>query len=292
MSRKVRVSTISLFLPDGVTRLDENVDRAVSAVKKALEHKPDIICLPECYTILYSPKDDIEKSLKKSVEINGRMSQLARKGRCYIISNILERIGEIVYNSAFIINRSGEVIGKYTKTHLAAFEEELYGNRSGNELPVFETDFGRIAVMICMDIHMVEVARVYGVKGAEILFWPTQAYGPSADLLITLLRSRAFDNQMYCVASNFSKIPYHPGKEIGHACIIGLDGSVLADTGTRPGIATVDIDLDELNRLDWGYTESSDILSNKYPDWRRLICGLRRPELYKTLSEKNRELQL
>lgn len=287
MSRKIRVGTISLYLPEGVTKLEENVERAIESVNSAIKYDLDIICLPECYTVLWSSKEDIVRSVDMADEINKEMQNLARKGDCYLISNILEREAANIYNSAFVIDRNGIVIGKYSKTHLAPFEHDLYGNIPGSEFPVFKTDFGTIAVMICMDIYSVEVPRIYGIKGAEILFWPTQAYGPSEDFLITLLTSRAIDNQMYCVASNFCKVPYHPGKEIGRACIIGLDGKIRADTGNRPGIAVAEIDLEEQVVLDWGYTGLVERMTKEYPNVKTMINKTRRPELYKILAEDN-----
>ena len=290
MVRKVRISTISMYLPDGITKLEENVDRAFDAINEALTYHPDIICLPEDYTVFCSSKEDIVKSIDMADEINNKIQQLAIKGKCYIISTILTRRKEGVYNSAFIIDRKGEIIGKYDKTHLAPKEHNLYGNIPGNNFPVFETDFGKIAVMICMDIHYVEVARIYGVKGVEILFWPTQTYDPSEDFIITLLRSRAMDNQMYVVASNFCKVPYYPGKEFGRACIVGLDGKILADTGNRPAIATTDIDLDEQMRLDWSFTgEQSEALTKQFPDLKTVTYRTRRPNLYKILGEEIHE---
>jgi predicted amidohydrolase len=289
MSRIVRIATISLYLPEGPTRLEDNISRAKKAVEKAIEYQPDIICLPECYTILGSSSEDIIRSVDMATEVNNIMASIAIKGNCYIISNILNRVDNDIFNTAFIIDRKGNVIGKYIKTHLAAFEADLYGNKPGDELPVFEVDFGKIAIMICMDIHIVEVARTYGIKGAEILFWPTQAYGPTGELLTTLLRSRAFDNQIYCVASNFCQVPYLPGKHMGRACVVGLDGNILADTGNCPGVAFIDVDLDEKLILDWSYTDLTHILDEKYPDWGKLLFGLRRPELYKTLVETKHE---
>jgi hypothetical protein len=57
-------------------------------------------------------------------------------------------------------------------------------------------DFGRIAVMICMDIYFPEIPRIYAFKGAEILFWPTVSHGPTQETLRTQLTARAVDNSL------------------------------------------------------------------------------------------------
>jgi predicted amidohydrolase len=286
MSRNVKVCSISLLLPSGATKLEENIERANSAVIEALNFQPDIICLPECYTILGSSENDIIRSIDIADEIVSMIGEYSKKGKCYIISTILEKEKDKIFNTAFIVNRNGKVIGKYRKTHLAAFESDIYHNTPGNDLPVFQTDFGIIAVMSCMDIFFPEVARVYGLKGAELVFWPTQTFGPTPTYLMTILRARAIDNQFYCVSSNFCRSPYIPGKEIGRACVVDFDGTIIADTGLSPGLANCTIDLGKKSLMNWDYVPDSEKLKQKYPTRRKLLYSSRHPELYGLISKE------
>ena len=102
---------------------------------------------------------------------------------------------------------------------------------------------------------------------------------------MTLARARAFDNQVYLACANFCQVPYLPGKNMGRACIIRPDGSMAADTGNRPGVAAAAVDLDESFPLDWAYTEHCGELTKRFPDWRTLLCALRRPQLYEQITK-------
>ena len=289
MARIVKVSTVALFRPAGFCSIEEHMKRAEDAVDEALCEKPDIILLPEAYPVFESTQEEIIRSSEIYQKLNERIGKKAKAGCCYIVNNILRKQFGKIYNTAFLLDRNGHVCFEYSKTHLAAFENKVYQNDAGNELPVYETDFGKIGIMICMDIHFPEVSRVLALKGAEIIFWPTQAYGPTDEILMMLLRTRAFDNQTYCVAANYSQQPFLPGKNIGRACIVSIDGNIIADTGNRPGIASSKIDLDAKHILDWSYTNCCDEMTRDFPDWRTMFKKLRRPELYEEICKINNE---
>lgn len=74
-----------------------------------------------------------------------------------------------IYNTCFLINRQGQIAGHYRKMHLYSAMIEDKAFRNGTEMPVFETDFGRIALMTCYDIRFVEMSRDYAMCGVEAL---------------------------------------------------------------------------------------------------------------------------
>jgi predicted amidohydrolase len=90
------------------------------------------------------------------------------------VFGIFEREGDAIYNTAALIGRKGELIGKYRKTHLPAVE--AWNETHGDGFPVFETDFGTVGMLICYDILFPEAARCLVLNGAEILFNPTMSY--------------------------------------------------------------------------------------------------------------------
>lgn len=287
MSRPVKICTLCLEKPKGLLPYCKHLENAMLMVDQALEEEPDLIVLPEDYPTFESSPEETGEAAERFAEINALVGEKARRGHCYIVNPILEKgEGGHNFNTVFLLDRDGEVCLRYRKTHLAAFEAYHYGAVPGNELYVADTDFGKLGIMLCMDLHFPEVAGVLAAKGAEIVCLPTQSFGPSQDLLMTLLRSRAFDNQFYLVSSNFAEEPYAPGKHIGRSCVVGPDGHILADTGNHSGIATITIDLDRKNLLDWGYTECAGELTELYPDWRILLRSFRRPDIYGDLTKK------
>jgi predicted amidohydrolase len=72
-------------------------------------------------------------------------------------------------------DRSGNIVGKYRRTHPTVAEMVLKGVTPGDDYPVLETDFGRIGYQICYDNHFPEVARILSFKGAQIVLHPNMA---------------------------------------------------------------------------------------------------------------------
>jgi len=277
MTRKATIATVSLDLPGGKPTVQDNVRRALAAIDEAGRFGADIICLPEMYATLGCT--DYQDALHQAVDMQGSISeQISAKAaslKCYIISNTVEQDGDALYNTATLFDRSGAIVGSYRKTHLAPGEETTFAQ--GDAFPVFELDFGKVGLMICMDIHFPEIARIYALQGVDILFWPTMSYGPTGEFLEVLFRSRAMDNQIYCVTANFCQQPYLAGKAMGRAYIVGPDGKIRADTGHRAGIAVAAVDLDE------GYEHwvmRADMLTLK-----DAMLGGRRPALYGALVQ-------
>jgi predicted amidohydrolase len=283
MTRKVRISTISLFLPSRIVSVEGNLRRAKTAVEEALTEKPDIILLPEFFAVLGTNPDIYTKTVAQAAdrwdEIMTPFQSLAAEGECYLVPVGPMWEGGHIRNAATLIGRQGEIIGHYFKTHLAPGEASI---KAGDSYPVFETDFGRIGIMICMDLHYPEIARIYALNGADILLWSTMSWGPTDRFLSVLLATRAMDNQVYCVHSNFAGLPHLPGKMRGRACIIGPDGETRADTGHRPGVATAAVDLDEGYEY-WTMGE----LKRRLPTLKEPLLGLRRPETYGDLVRED-----
>ena len=114
----------------------------------------------------------------------------------YVVAGLIERDGRAAYNTTVLIDRQGNVAGKYRKVFLP--REEIEGGLTpGDSCPVFDTDFGRIGIMVCWDAEYVEAARALGSQGAEVILVP------AAGGYMTLLKARALENHLYIVSSGF-----------------------------------------------------------------------------------------
>ena len=154
------------------------------------------MCLPEEFDLIGCAPEQVA-TLGETIpggEITERLRAQARQYGLYVIGALRERDGEAIHNTAVVIGRDGEIVGKYRKTHLAPGEWDEV--QAGDEYPVFTTDFGRIGVLICMDIHYPEIWRILALQGAEIIFWPTQCIDYTGDLIESLFNARAIDNQI------------------------------------------------------------------------------------------------
>lgn len=160
------------------------------------------------------------------------LSEEAKKYGMYVVAGLPERRGDYIYNTSVIFGRNGEFIGQYDKTHLT-FGELMNGISCGDAYPVFELDFGKVAIHICYDEWFPEVARYYAHQGAEILLLPVAGGKP-----ITW-RTRALDNDIYFVSASDNP----------PSMIIDSSGEILAETH-RGGFVYADLDMND-RRVNW-----------------------------------------
>lgn len=246
--RKVKIATVSFLIDEEPHTVAKNLDRALSYIDEACQQHADVVCLPE--TVLTNEVAAAEQFAAEDFpgHFTARFQEQARACRINLIAPYLVREQERLYNQATIVNREGEIAGYYRKIQPTA--EESHHVTAGESLPIFEMDFGRIAIMICLDIYFSEIPRIYALKGAEILFWPTLTHGPTQHTLLTQLTARAVDNSLIMVESNLAGhppyAPYAGSYKPATARIVDHNGDIIAQTGRRHGVATATLDLDEV----------------------------------------------
>ena len=219
--------------------------------EQAQERGVELICTPECFLDGYvAPdsegfSDERFMSIAESVdggEYIGRTRALAAKHGVHIIFGFTEAADEGAYNAAAFIGPDGEVIGVYHKTHLLDHDEVYL---KGESLPVYDTAFGKIGIMICADRRWPETARTLRLKGAELIMNPT--YGMHHLDNEWWMRTRSYENEMFiCFA--------HP--EV--ALITDPEGKVAAKLESNlPDVLVHDIDLSEIK---------DEMFSHRRPD--------------------------
>jgi predicted amidohydrolase len=232
MPRKIWVATTA-FGGGGPT-VRHNRDKAEALIERAAMDRPDVICLPETFT---STGVGATRAAELAEPIPGpttdMVRNLARKHSTNIICPLLEKRGEVVHNTAAVIDRRGEIVGCYRKLHPVTtssdFTEFERGVQPGQDVQVFELDFGRIGVLICFDIQWPREWRALAELGAEMVFWPSAYDGGFP------LRARAWDHHTYVVSS----VQTHSSR------IIDITGEVILETGRRSAVAVARIDLEK-----------------------------------------------
>lgn len=107
------------------------------------------------------------------------LQDLAKLYGMVIISPILERDeahGDTLWNTAVVISSSGKYLGKHRKNHIPRvgdFNESTYYLEGNTGHPVFDTEFGKIAINICYGRHHPQNWMMFGINGAEIVFNPS-----------------------------------------------------------------------------------------------------------------------
>jgi predicted amidohydrolase len=219
--RKVTIASINLR-PSNTHSAAESVRQFLAAVDSAVPGKTDVILLPEGITVVGTGKTYPEVAESIPGATTARLGELARKRSSYVAAGIYEREGAAIYNTAVLIDRAGNVVGKYRKVYLPREEVEA-GLTPGSEYPVFRTDFGTVGLMICY----ADPARALTSRGAEILLMPI--WGGDE----TLAKARAIENKVFLIASGYD----HPTYVMDPA---GERLSVAEKLGTA-AISTIDL---------------------------------------------------
>lgn len=248
---KVRVALAQM---DCSGTREQNLAKAERFVREAAKSKgANLVLLPEVFhELFFITALDIE-NMKKAEPIPGpiteMMQSLARELGVVICAPIYERVGRSVYyNSAAMIDADGKFLGVYRKTHIplnTIFYEKLYFKPGNLGYPVFETQFGKIGIVICHDRHYPEGARCSALNGAEILLVP--AATPTSSLSLKVwekeLAAHAIFNEFFVAGLNRvgteGKYTYY-----GRSAIFDPVGDILAQAGGEEEIVVADCDLD------------------------------------------------
>jgi len=231
--RRITVASVN-FRPSGAASAAENVRRFLEVVEKTVPRNADLILLPEGITVVGTNKSYAETAEPVPGPTTEMLAEAARKRNAYIVAGIYERDGIAMYNTAVLIDRTGRLAGKYRKVYLP--REELEGGLTpGIEYPVFQTDFGRVGMMICWDVQYSDPARALALRGAEVLLLPI--WGGNE----TLAKARAIENQVFLVASGYD-YPTH---------IIDPNGEIIARAPEQGAAAVATIDLNRRYVDEW-----------------------------------------
>lgn len=253
--------------------LQKNADRAVEMVRESAAKGAKIVCFPEMFNTGYNFQLIGDGFHNCGETIDGhtitRLQKVARECACYVIAPITleKKVKGVFYNAAVVIDDEGVVLGDYSKHHLWAAERYYF--HAGEDIPVFDTKYGKIGVMICYDAGFPETARILTLKGAELIFMPSAWRIQDWDMWKLNIPQRALENTLYVAGVN------RFGHEddlymFGNSKVADWRGRIIAESKEeKEEIVYAEIDLDQLTkaRLDIHYLKD------------------RRPDSYKLLSE-------
>lgn len=161
--------------------------------------------------------------------------------------------GDLVFNTAPLFDREGKLVGVYDKNMV--YEPELdLGATPGRGFPKFQTDIGRIGIMICYDSWFPETTQLLALKGTELILFPNAGY------YVDLMHARSADNDVFIAASSLNN-PAGVWDCSGHQAgddrpdpTCGAPSGILRfqrDEDTRLFMATVDL-AQKTSPANWG----------------------------------------
>ncbi|MBE6030000.1 MAG: carbon-nitrogen hydrolase family protein [Clostridiales bacterium] len=252
----------------------DNIVIAEKMIEEAAAGGAQIIVLPEIWNAPYSNKAFPPFSEPEGGHTWQIMSGWAKKHGVYLVGGSIPEIdGDKYYNTCYVFDREGRQIAKHRKAHL--FDINVPGKISfkesdvltpGTPMPVFDTEYGKMAVAICFDVRFADFIRKAAIDGgAKLIFLPAafnMTTGP-AHWDVTM-RVRAMDNQIFFAACaparnvNASYVSY------GNSCVVDPWAEFVAHADETPQVLFADIDFDRIDQI---------------RDQLPIVTG-RRPELY------------
>lgn len=123
-----------------------------------------------------------------------------------------------LYNVGFLCKRDG-TSEMYTKIHITPNEVQYWGMKGGSEIKTFDTDCGKIGIMICYDVEFPELSRLMADEGMEILFVPFLTDTQNAYMRVKLCaQARAIENECYvAIAGCVGNLPRVNNMDIQYA---------------------------------------------------------------------------
>ncbi len=225
--REITVATVQMK-PD-LGEVEDNLVKMSDFITKiASQQKVDLILFPELITSGYEMgvKFTQAAQLIPGPTVN-LLAQRAQQVGVHIAFGMVskEKVESILYDAAVLIGPDGDILGEYRKLHLRG--EERMAFREGYRLPIFETEFGVLGLMLGWDLAFPEAGRSLVLDGAELLCVLGSWEKNEIDEWRTLLKARAYENACFVAGAN------RVGEDVtlafgGESMVIDPRGNVLA----------------------------------------------------------------
>jgi predicted amidohydrolase/GNAT superfamily N-acetyltransferase len=176
-------------------------------VDTASDYRSDFVIFPEMITLqllTFMPNKNPGKAIRElhkyTPQYEKLFTKLAIKYNINIIAGshfIVEN--ENLYNVSYLFKRDGTFDRQY-KIHITPHEKKWWGVKSGDKIKIFNTDKGKVAILICYDSEFPELSRIAVSKGAKIIFVPFNTDDRRGYLRVRYCsQARAIENQIYVV---------------------------------------------------------------------------------------------
>jgi predicted amidohydrolase len=204
--------------------------RAAAYVRDAAAEGASLICFPEQFATGWDPASHAHVQGLKG-EIVTVLQSLARDHHIGILGSLRESGSPLPYNTAFVVDREGDVIARYAKCHLftPGGEERYYS--PGEGLSVFQVGDMNFGIAICYDLRFSPLFRAYVRKGADAVIIPAAWPATRLRHWELLIRARALEFGLFIIGVNtIGTTPVD--RYQGGSLIAGPDGEILSRGGT------------------------------------------------------------
>jgi predicted amidohydrolase len=234
---------------------------AVSAYRSDFALFPEFFNAPLMADNNHLPESEAIRELAKHTpEIVQKFSELAISYNINIITGSMPELkDDFLYNAGYLCKRDGTT-ERYEKLHVTPDEAKVWGMQGGNNLKTFDTDCGKIGILICYDSEFPELSRILADEGMDILFIPFLTDTQNGYSRVRhCAQARAIENECYvAIAGSVGNLPKVHNMDIQFAqsmvftpCDFSFPANGIkaeATTNTEM-ILIADVDIDLLREL-------------------------------------------
>ena len=237
----------------------ENIRQLEAQLKQLEPEKPDFVTLPEMFNCPYQTSNFPIYGEPEGGPSWQECSRLAKQYGVHLSAGSMPEVDDAgrVYNTAYVFDRNGVQIAKHRKAHL--FDIDVKGGQCfkesdtltpGDQVTVFDTEFGKMGLCICYDFRFPELARLMVAQGADVIVVPAafnMTTGPAHwDILF---RNRALDNQVYVLGTAPARDPQSGYTSWGHSVAVSPCGDTLEQLDEKEGVIVRELDLDRIGEV-------------------------------------------
>lgn len=236
-------------------KVDHNLSKSLDLIKEASKKGANLILFPELQLTKFFPqykmldKDDL--AISTDSKILDLFKEAARKNNIIVIPNLYIKDKNSYYDTSFVIDRTGDILGSQKMVHVAnfpQFHETDYYDSSKEGFKVIETDIGRIGIVVCFDRHFPESIRTLTLKGANFILIPTaNIVNEPEELFKWEIAVQAFQNEIPVIMCN------RTGKEdkmefSGHSIVVNDSGEIVFYADNNEELIIVDLEITNKNK--------------------------------------------
>ena len=237
---------------------ENNLAHAKDLLEQASRQGADLAVLPEMFCCPYANRHFRAYGEEEGGAGWQMLSQTARELGIYVVGGSLPELeGERIYNTSYVFDRQGRQIAKHRKVHL--FDINVEGGQKfqesavlspGDQMTLFDTEFGRVGLCICFDFRFQELAKCMGDQGAQMVVVPAafnMTTGPAHWEL--MFRQRAVDNQIFTLGAAPARNEQEEYISYGNSILVDPWGSVLARAGAGEELVVAEVDFSRVQAI-------------------------------------------
>ncbi len=262
---------IALCQMENAGTIQTNLEKSIAAIKEAADHHADLVLFPEVQLTEFFPQYPGQDISKYRTELDSDVvktfCKAATENNIMVVPNVLLYEEGKTYDASIFIRKDGSIFGVQKMVHIAQadqFYEQDYYEPADDGFHVFDTEHGKIGIVVCFDRHYPESIRTEALMGADLILIPTvNVKSEPSQMFEWELRVQAFQNSVAIAMCN------RVGNEgamhfSGESIVVDANGNVMTKASDEETVVYAELNLEETLK-----TRNSKNYTN-----------LRRPEFY------------